>query len=377
MTVSSVLNKIIYSGNGATTAWSFPFPGVTAADIQVFVTTSTGIISTIDPSLYSVALNAAIAPNPTGTGGTVNYPLTGSPLAVGNTLTILRTLPLQQTVSLANQGALYQPVIESLEDQQLMMIQQLAELLSRQITVAVSDPTPTALPPVAQRALLAFMFDAAGNPIAAAPGGANSPVSSAMAPVVAAASIAAAVALLGLSNVTAEPTGVMKPWLGISSATPPAGYLLCGGQAVSRTGANAALFALVGVIFGAGDGSTTFNLPDMRGRVPAGLDNINGIAANRLTAASIPAGSGPTILGGNGGGETVTLITANLPPNSLGNFPGNLGANNITGNARIQLSGINFDSTVSPAALGLGLSGTSTPTLIVQPTICVNWIVKL
>ena len=54
-----------------------------------------------------------------------------------------------------------------------------------------------------------------------------------------------------------------------SKAEIPAGFLLCDGSAVSRS-AYAALFALVGTTFGSGDGSTTFNVPDLRGRVVFG-----------------------------------------------------------------------------------------------------------
>lgn len=67
-------------------------------------------------------------------------------------------------------------------------------------------------------------------------------------------------------------------------AAAPTGYLLCNGAAVSRT-TFAALFTAIGVVFGPGDGSTTFNVPDMRQRFPLGK------------AAS---GTGST-LGGTGG----------------------------------------------------------------------------
>jgi microcystin-dependent protein len=61
-------------------------------------------------------------------------------------------------------------------------------------------------------------------------------------------------------------TGSMLMW---PTATPPAGFLLCNGQTASRA-TYAALFAIVGVLFGAGDGSTTFTLPDYRDRMPVG-----------------------------------------------------------------------------------------------------------
>lgn len=86
------------------------------------------------------------------------------------------------------------------------------------------------------------------------------------------------------------PTGAMHMYGG---AIAPTGWLLCDGSAVSRT-TYADLFAAVGVVFGSGDGSTTFNVPDMRGRVAVGyaasgghtdvstLGNNDGVAeANR------------------------------------------------------------------------------------------------
>ncbi len=70
------------------------------------------------------------------------------------------------------------------------------------------------------------------------------------------------------------PTGAI---LAFSAATAPAGYLLCDGAAVSRT-TYAALFTLIGASYGAGDGSTTFNLPDLRGRPPVGLGTLSDVS---------------------------------------------------------------------------------------------------
>ena len=66
--------------------------------------------------------------------------------------------------------------------------------------------------------------------------------------------------------------------------TPPTGYLLCDGSAVSRT-TYADLYALVGTTYGAGDNSTTFNLPDLRGRTIVGVGQGSGLS-NRLLAQS-------------------------------------------------------------------------------------------
>lgn len=62
----------------------------------------------------------------------------------------------------------------------------------------------------------------------------------------------------------------------------PTDWLFCYGQAVSRT-TYAALFTAIGTNYGAGDGSTTFNLPDMRGRIAAGKDDMGGTAASRMS----------------------------------------------------------------------------------------------
>lgn len=72
--------------------------------------------------------------------------------------------------------------------------------------------------------------------------------------------------------------GMIIPYAGLTS---PTGWLLCFGQSVSRT-TYAALYNAIGILHGAGDGSTTFNLPDLRGRTIAGQDNMGGTLANRL-----------------------------------------------------------------------------------------------
>jgi len=65
---------------------------------------------------------------------------------------------------------------------------------------------------------------------------------------------------------SATPTGVISAY---GAASPPGGYLLCNGDAVDRT-TYATLFATIGVTYGVGNGTTTFNVPDLRGRFPLG-----------------------------------------------------------------------------------------------------------
>ncbi len=88
-------------------------------------------------------------------------------------------------------------------------------------------------------------------------------------------------------------TGVDSSLTGLiglfAMATPPAGWLRANGAAVSRA-AYAALFSRIGTTFGAGDGASTFNLPDARGRFPRFLDDGRGIDAGR-TIGSTQEGS--------------------------------------------------------------------------------------
>lgn len=88
----------------------------------------------------------------------------------------------------------------------------------------------------------------------------------------------------------------------------PNGWLWAFGQAVSRT-TYANLFAHIATTYGVGDGSTTFNLPDYRGRVPVALDNMGGTDAGRLVALA-------NTLGLTAGEEFHTNLTAELPVHS-------------------------------------------------------------
>lgn len=210
MTISSTANKIIYVGNGVTTVFPFTFPGIAATDIFVYTTDALGNITTLTQgsgtTQYQVSLTAAVPPNPTGIGGTITYNPSGTPLGVTVTLTIIRTMPLTQTTSLANQGTLYPTVIEQSLDSLLAQIQQLNELSGRNIAVAVSDPTPSALPAAATRSGKYLSFDASGNPIVTTTVTGTS-VSAAMVPVVSAATLAAGRTAFGLGTLATENIG--------------------------------------------------------------------------------------------------------------------------------------------------------------------------
>ena len=162
------------------------------------------------------------------------------------------------------------------------------------------------------------------------------------------------------------PSGSLMPYAGSSA---PTGYLLCDGAAISRT-TYATLFALVGTTYGAGDGSTTFNIPDLRGRVIAGQDDMGGSSANRLTG--LTGGVDGDVLGGSGGAETHTLSTAELPAHNH-NLPvdGTGGAYDGESLTATGGSEAGYDGSVDSANRGGGGAHNN-----VQPTIILNYIIK-
>jgi microcystin-dependent protein len=103
-----------------------------------------------------------------------------------------------------------------------------------------------------------------------------------------------------------HPSGSLIAFAGVNA---PDGWLLCHGQELNRS-EYSSLFLALETTYGVGNGSTTFNIPDLRGRVAAGKDDMGGVAASRLTAGG--AGITGTTLGANGGAQTHTLSTAQL-----------------------------------------------------------------
>jgi microcystin-dependent protein len=104
------------------------------------------------------------------------------------------------------------------------------------------------------------------------------------------------------------PLGGMLPFIG--STAPNSSFVFPFGQAISRS-TYSTLFTLVSTTYGIGDGSTTFNVPDLRGRALFGKDDMGGSAASRLTTAT-GAVDGAT-LGAVGGVQSITLAANQIP----------------------------------------------------------------
>ena len=187
--------------------------------------------------------------------------------------------------------------------------------------------------------------------------------------------------------------GAIKPW---TKATAPDGYLLCDGSAVSRT-TYAVLFAVVGTTYGTGDNSTTFNVPNLQGKMPQGFDgntyNLAGTGGANTVTVSLTNNQAVSVTGNI---DNTSLTTAQLAShshttnaNAFSNQRTNAGLQNentspFAPNGRQN----NPSGTVANAGSGTGhnhshtLSGTLTGTITgsgtnsFSPFVVVNYIIK-
>ena len=160
------------------------------------------------------------------------------------------------------------------------------------------------------------------------------------------------------------PAGVILPFAGSEI---PAGWLLCDGGEVSRDTYNS-LFLLISNTYGGGDGVTTFNVPDLRGRMPMGLDNMGG------ASAGIVENQEADNLGGNSGTEMHQLTIEELASHShsipgMGGFP--------TGSTNYSPGGNgghpNYQATGSG---GSSIVGNDVPHNNMPPYLSLNYIIK-
>jgi len=172
LTISTTSNTVVVQGNGLTTSFSFMFPVPLASELFVYYTDATGNVSLLNQSTYSVTgIGSAV-------GGAITYPLVGSPIATGTSLTIQRVVTYQQLTDLVNQSGFYPNVVENSLDYLTMQTQQLAQQLGLALTVPISaSPKNLVLPPAGARANQLVGFDVNGNaityPITASVGAGN------------------------------------------------------------------------------------------------------------------------------------------------------------------------------------------------------------
>jgi len=189
--------------------------------------------------------------------------------------------------------------------------------------------------------------------------------------------------LRNMTNPYNIPLAGGMPFFG--TAAPNSSFAFPFGQALSRT-TYATLFSLTSTTFGVGDGSTTFNLPDLRGRVPAGKDNMGGSTASRLTSTWSTDG---TVLGGTGGSEKTALSSTNQLPQ----FTPSVSAYNLTVpvqgfagaptqvNDHVSLGANNGGAFTLPAGgtITMNSIGSASPSSfgVCQPLIICNYIIRI
>jgi len=174
------------------------------------------------------------------------------------------------------------------------------------------------------------------------------------------------------------------------TTAPNSSFVMPYGQAVNRT-TYATAFARMGTTYGTGDGSTTFNLPDCRGRVTAGKDDMGGTVSSpaRLTATYFGAVTGAvgTTLGAVGGSESHTLTTAQLASHSHGvTDPGHNHSSTQGGTtpsatgtvlARATVNNQTFDTGVNTTGITINNAGSGSAHNNVPPTIIANKLIRI
>jgi len=172
------------------------------------------------------------------------------------------------------------------------------------------------------------------------------------------------------------------------SSAPNSSFVLAYGQAISRT-TYSTLFSLLSTTYGSGDGSTTFNVPDLRGRVIAGKDDMGGSAASRIGSVSTDNGTivGAT-LGSTGGSPTHVLTSGEMPTHTHSvTDPGHthgtsktLWGSEASGSA--AAGGPAFvmtAATINSATTGISIqnAGSGGAHAILQPTIIANKLLRI
>ena len=171
-----------------------------------------------------------------------------------------------------------------------------------------------------------------------------------------------------LTGIEGIPTATVVPW---TDSSVPSGFLECNGAAVSRT-TYSALFAIIGTTYGAGDGSSTFNIPDLQDKVAVSKSNNKNLAST--------GGANTVTSTGNVGGSTAnaTLSTSQLASHSHSGGASIIDAS-FTGNP--NASGANSANTGN-AGSGSGHSHNMSATFsgdatsVLQPYLTVIYIIK-
>jgi Pectate lyase superfamily protein len=192
------------AGDGSNAAWPFSFSVQDASQLRV-IWTHAGADTVLSSTDYSVALT-----NSGRSGGTVTYPLSSSRVAVGESITIRRSMAFTQTSNLRNQGTLAPETLESMADRSVYQDLQLLDATGRALRVPESETSLSLLPSATSRASKYLAFDSSGQPTAATLATGSVSVSSWAATLIDDSSAAAARTTIGVAG----PINVKDPLYG-------------------------------------------------------------------------------------------------------------------------------------------------------------------
>lgn len=405
--INAVTRRVVYDGSSGLGPYAFNFEILDQNDINVYFNTTLLTITTD----YTVTINANGKGSVTiVTGGSVP----STPVAADQ-ITIIGARDIERTTDFVTAGDLRAAALNEQLDALTIFDQQISERVDRSIQFPSYEPSGLnyTVPDLDNRKSKYLAFDSNGELSTLA--GTSAPLASVDTAVIVDDAVttakiadnavtnakmaddsvgadelidnsvgAAAINISGngtsgqvvqsdgdgsfsyLTLATGFVSGMLMPYAGASA---PSGWLLCYGQAISRT-TYADLFSAIGTVYGTGDGSTTFNLPDLRGRTIAGQDDMGGASANRLTNQT--GGLDGDTLGATGGAETHTLTEAQLPAHSHGNVVTNVSATFKTNTGD---GGASVVQTISQSKATTS-TGSGDAHNNVQPTIILNYIIK-
>lgn len=289
MTIATTSSRVDYMGDGVSTAFAVPFPFFGQDELRVIER----VVATGAETVLTLGGNYTVSGG-NGATGTVT-----AVVAPANTRqwTILRATKRTQEVDYQPNDPFPAETHERALDRVVALVQENERDAARGLRVAETDAAPSlTLPGSVERANRVLGFDATGNPVPVVPDTGGLVVTPYAQTLLDDTSAAQARDTLGMGSVLGFIYhGFLMPSL---RASAPTGWLLCYGQAVSRT-----TYALLWAALGSpntGDGSTTFTLPDLRGRALFGKDDMGGSAASRVTSGvSGVAGSTLGAVGGD------------------------------------------------------------------------------
>lgn len=364
--VSDQRPRVGYVADGVTQAFPVPFLVLAAEHLRVSVE------GEADAPAYEVTGVGAES------GGSVVFAVAPES---GKRIEVWRAMPIERNAHFMQAGELRAAALNGEFTRLVLMLQELAARADETLRVGPTESAGLlALPNASSRAGRLLAFDVTGTPSVILPPGAeglaehaqlnlatvaaaDAAEASASAAAAAAANALAVVDSLGaLSGI---PVGTVIDFCG---ATPPARWFWCDGGMLDPA-LEPELFAVLGTTYG-GDGTATFGLPDLRGRVVAGRDDMGGAVAARLS--NRPGGVNGVELGAAGGTEAHVLSIAEMPEHS---HPGSgyYVRAATSGGTTLQTGGGSFPNVNSASSVhGQGANQSHNN---IQPTFILNKIV--